>query len=149
MCCSVCQQLFCCPLSDHVMSCGQLDYVTIWVLFCQPIFSKNFTFLCVLSQSEFYCFNSSFQKRYISTVFYFNIASIASFTDLTPVRRIPFGTDPLSFMESRLTWGRMHSSNQSFFASVTRCSAILTARTSPLKPTSPKQIVFSLIGFSR
>ena len=78
-----------------------------------------------------------------------NIASIASFTDLTPVRRIPFGTDPLSFMESRLTWGRMHSSNPSFFASVTRCSAILTARTSPLKPTSPKQIVFSLIGFSR
>ena len=60
-----------------------------------------------------------------------------------------YATVPLSFMESRLTWGRMHSSNPSFFASVTRCSAILTARTSPLKPTSPKQIVFSLIGFSR
>ncbi len=43
----------------------------------------------------------------------------------------------------------MQVSNPSFFASMTRCSAMLTARTSPLRPTSPKQMVRSSIAMSR
>lgn len=40
---------------------------------------------------------------------------------------------------------RINLSKPSFFASSTRCSAMLTARTSPLKPTSPNTTVFSSI----
>ena len=50
-----------------------------------------------------------------------------------------FSTD---FMQ---TAGKITRSKPSFFASSTRCSAMLTARTSPLKPTSPNTTVFSSI----
>ena len=53
MCCFVCQEFFCfileifpkscCPLSNHVLSSGQLDYNTTRILFCQPFFNTFFT----------------------------------------------------------------------------------------------------------
>ena len=33
----------CCPLSNHVLSSGQLDYNTTRILFCQPFFNTFFT----------------------------------------------------------------------------------------------------------
>ena len=69
---------------------------------------------------------------------------MASFTFLIPINLIP----SISCNPNLDASGKMQTSNPSFYASNTRWSAILTALTSPLKPTSPKQIVRTSIGFS-
>ena len=74
-----------------------------------------------------------------------DIQDIASRTFDTPIRRIP----SVRTSSVRDTFGKIQVSKPSFLASCTLCFAILTARTSPLSPTSPKQIVLSEIASSR
>ena len=69
---------------------------------------------------------------------------MASLTLLTPIRRM----DPSGFILSRQVLGRMQVENPILTASFTRCSAIVTARTSPERPTSPNSITPGSTGRS-
>ena len=100
-CSSVCQELFCfileifpkscCPLSNHVLSSGQLDYNTTRILFCQPFFNTffslaseqqrlNFTLLwnLVLPKSWFSKWNSFFNPQHTS--FFFCLLHLYAFS---------------------------------------------------------------------
>ena len=100
MCCFVCQEFFCfileifpkscCPLSNHVLSSGQLDYNTTRILFCQPFFNTfslaseqqrlNFTLLwhLVLPKSWFSKWNSFFNPQHTS--FFFCLLRLYAFS---------------------------------------------------------------------
>ena len=100
MCCFVCQEFFCfileifpkscCPLSNHVLSSGQLDYNTTRILFCQPFFYTfslaseqqrlNFTLLwhLVLPKSWFSKWNSFFNPQHTS--FFFCLLRLYAFS---------------------------------------------------------------------
>ena len=100
MCCFVCQDFFCfileifpkscCPLSNHVLSSGQLDYNTTRILFCQPFFNTfslaseqqrlNFTLLwhLVLPKSWFSKWNSFFNPQHTS--FFFCLLRLYAFS---------------------------------------------------------------------
>ena len=80
----------CCPLSNHVLSSGQLDYNTTRILFCQPFFNTcslaseqqrlNFTLLwhLVLPKSWFSKWNSFFNPQHTS--FFFCLLRLYAFS---------------------------------------------------------------------